>query len=112
TQFTIDTLTVILFVLVLYRLPPYLKFSNTKIRLRDGFVALVLGGFITLIALEVMGENSVRSASQFYGENSYLLAKGKNVVNVILVDFRGLDTLIEIIVLSIAAIGVFGLLKL
>ncbi len=112
TQFTIDTLTVILFVLVLYRLPPYLRFSDTKVRLRDGFVALVLGGFITLIALEVMGENSVRSASQFYGENSYLLAKGKNVVNVILVDFRGLDTLIEIIVLSIAAIGVFGLLKL
>jgi len=112
TQFTIDTLTVILFVLVLYRLPPYLRFSNTKVRLRDGFVSLVLGGFITLIALEVMRENSVRSASQFYGENSYLLAKGKNVVNVILVDFRGLDTLIEIIVLSIAAIGVFGLLKL
>ena len=112
TQFTIDTLTVILFVLVLYRLPPYLKFSNTPIRIRDGLVALVLGGFITLIALEVMDESPVRSAADFYAENSYLLAKGKNVVNVILVDFRGLDTFIEIIVLSIAAIGVFGLLKL
>lgn len=112
TQFTIDTLTVILFVLVLYRLPPYLQFSNTKIRLRDGFVAIVLGSFITLIVLEVMGETIVGAASRYYGENSYLLAKGKNVVNVILVDFRGLDTMIEIIVLSVAAIGVFGLLKL
>jgi multicomponent Na+:H+ antiporter subunit A len=40
------------------------------------------------------------------------LAKGKNVVNVILVDFRGIDTLIEITVLIVAAIGVYGLLKL
>ncbi|CEN40344.1 hypothetical protein CCAN12_780100 [Capnocytophaga canimorsus] len=50
--------------------------------------------------------------TNFYAENSYLLAHGKNIVNVILVDFRGADTLMEISVLSIAAIGVFGLLKL
>jgi multicomponent Na+:H+ antiporter subunit A len=47
----------------------------------------------------------------FYARNAYILAKGKNVVNVILVDFRGFDTLIETIVISIAAIGVYGLLK-
>jgi multicomponent Na+:H+ antiporter subunit A len=50
--------------------------------------------------------------ANYYAANAYLLAKGKNVVNVILVDFRGLDTLVEITVLSIAALGVFGLLKL
>ena len=40
-----------------------------------------------------------------------LLAKGHNVVNVILVDFRGFDTMVEITVLSVAAIGVYALLK-
>jgi multicomponent Na+:H+ antiporter subunit A len=40
------------------------------------------------------------------------LAHGKNIVNVILVDFRGTDTIIEISVLIVAALGVFGLLKL
>jgi multicomponent Na+:H+ antiporter subunit A len=49
---------------------------------------------------------------RFYAENAYVLAKGKNIVNVILVDFRGMDTMVEITVLAIAALGVFGLLKL
>lgn len=112
TQFTIDTLTVILFVLVLYRLPKYLKLSNTFVRVRDGSIALVFGAFITMVILEVKQMVPNKETSEFYTENAYVLAKGKNIVNVILVDFRGFDTLVEIIVLSIAAIGVFGLLKL
>ncbi|RBA28620.1 putative monovalent cation/H+ antiporter subunit A [Flavobacterium tibetense] len=112
TQFTIDTLTVILFVLVLYRLPKYLKLSENKKRIRDGFVALVFGGLITILSLEVIQEPMNNETGKFYAENAYLLAKGKNVVNVVLVDFRGIDTLVEITVLAIAAIGVFGLLKL
>ena len=48
----------------------------------------------------------------YFAENSVPLAKGRNIVNVILVDFRALDTLGEITVLAVAAIGVFGLLKL
>lgn len=112
TQFTIDTLTVILFVLVLYRLPKYLKLSNTRMRYRDGVIALSLGTMITLMVLEVMNETKDTAISEYYAENAYLLAKGKNIVNVILVDFRGFDTMVEVIVLSIAALGVFGLLKL
>lgn len=112
TQFTIDTLTVILFVLVLYRLPRYLNLSNTLNRWRDGIIALTFGTVITLLVLEVMMHRRTGVVGQYYADNSYLLAKGKNIVNVILVDFRGFDTLVEIIVLSIAAIGVFGLLKL
>ena len=50
--------------------------------------------------------------ADFFGQNSYLNAYGKNVVNVILVDFRALDTLGEITVLSAAALGVYALLKL
>jgi multicomponent Na+:H+ antiporter subunit A len=112
TQFTIDTLTVILFVLVLYRLPKYLLFSNTLARLRDGAMAISLGALITLLALEVLNEPHFRETGDYYAENAYVLAKGKNVVNVILVDFRGLDTLVEVSVLTAAAIGVFSLLKL
>ena len=112
TQFSIDTLTVILFVLVLYRLPKYLKLSNTRSRIRDMVLALIFGGLITTLALEVLSEPIHRETSEFYAENAYVLAKGKNVVNVILVDFRGIDTMVEITVLVIAAIGVLGLLRL
>ncbi|MBS9525195.1 putative monovalent cation/H+ antiporter subunit A [Litoribacter alkaliphilus] len=112
TQFSIDTLTVILFVLVLYNLPKYLKLSDTGSRVRDGMLALIFGGLISLLTLEVLNEPLEREISAYYAENAYTLAKGKNVVNVILVDFRGADTMVEIIVLSIAAIGVFSLLKL
>jgi multicomponent Na+:H+ antiporter subunit A len=112
TQFTIDTLTVILFVLVLYKLPKYLKYSDFKTRLRDGVVAFFFGGLITILSIEVLQVSHAGETKQFYADNSYVLAKGKNIVNVILVDFRGLDTLVEITVLVIAALGVFGLIKL
>lgn len=112
TQFAIDTLTVVLFVLVLYRLPKYLKYSNTGARIRDGFVALSFGGLITLLALAIIQEPINTEISQYYADNAYVLAKGKNIVNVILVDFRGIDTFGEITVITIAAIGVYGLLHL
>jgi len=112
TQFAIDTLTVILFVLVLYRLPKYLKLSDLRSRIRDGVLAISFGLLITLLALEVLSEPVNRETTKFYASNAYLMAKGKNVVNVILVDFRGIDTLVEISVLVVAAVGVFGLLKL
>ena len=114
TQFSIDTLTVILFVLVLYNLPPYLKLSNPLIRWRDIGVASLFGVLVTLVALEAIAETSKRSShvATYFNENAYTLARGKNIVNVILVDFRGADTLIETAVLAISAIGVFGLIKL
>jgi len=112
TQFAIDTLTVVLFVLVLYRLPKYLKYSNTGARIRDGIVALSFGGLITFLALAIIQEPINTEISQYYADNAYVLAKGKNIVNVILVDFRGIDTFGEITVITIAAIGVYGLLHL
>ena len=111
TQFAIDTLTVVLFVLVLFKLPAFLPFRNKKIIVRDGLISLGFGGLIMLITLQSLIYPASKEISRFYAENAYVLAKGKNVVNVILVDFRGFDTLIETIVLSIAALGVFGILK-
>jgi multicomponent Na+:H+ antiporter subunit A len=114
TQFTIDTLTVILFVFVLFHLPPFLRIHtrNNKVILRDTLVALSFGTILSLIAIKVLQVPTSKEISEFYGNYSYTLAKGKNVVNVILVDFRGFDTMFEIIVLSIAALGVYSLLKL
>lgn len=112
TQFSVDTLTVILFVLVLYRLPKYLKFSKNYLKVEHGVLSIIFGTIITFLILKVLSEPKNSEISDFYAQNSYLLAKGKNVVNVILVDFRGIDTLIEISVLIVASLGVFGLLKL
>jgi multicomponent Na+:H+ antiporter subunit A len=114
TQFTIDTLTVVLFVFVLFNLPSFLIVPNSnKLSVaRDAFVAISFGGILSLIAIKVLQVPTSIAISEFYGENAYLLAKGKNVVNVILVDFRGFDTMFEIVVLSIAALGVYSLIKL
>ena len=114
TQFTIDTLIVVLFVLVMFNLPPFIKFAdlNSKVILRDAVVSISFGLIMSLIALRVLQVPTSKEVSEFYGTFAYTLAKGKNVVNVILVDFRGMDTLFEIIVLGIAAIGVYSLIKL
>lgn len=111
TQFSIDTLTSVLFVLVLLKLPPYLKIKDRMARLRDSIISLSFGLLVAIIALQVLNEPTNKVVSRFYAENAYTLAKGKNVVNVILVDYRGYDTLVEITVLTIAAIGVYTMLK-
>jgi multicomponent Na+:H+ antiporter subunit A len=112
TQFAIETLTVILFVLVLYRLPRFESYSRKSSRVRDAVVAIFAGVMMTLLVLVVTSTPLVSRLSPYFSENSYLLAKGRNIVNVILVDFRGIDTLGEITVLAVAAIGVFALMKL
>lgn len=112
TQFTIDTLTVVLFMLVMFKLPNFAKYHTTNIVIRDAIISIAFGTLIAVITLQAMITPYEKKASQYYAENAYKLGKGKNVVNVILVDFRGFDTLIETIVLSIAAIGVYSMLKL
>ncbi|MEJ5960877.1 putative monovalent cation/H+ antiporter subunit A [Pedobacter immunditicola] len=113
TQFSIDTLTVVLFVFVLFNLPSFINFKGDKIaKIRDSFVAVAFGTILSLIAIKVLQVPTDIAISEFYGKFAYTLAKGKNVVNVILVDFRGIDTMFEIVVLSIAALGVYSLIKL
>ncbi len=112
TQFTIDTLTVVLFVLVLFKLPSFLNLANRRTVIRDAIVAVIFGVLLSMVALRVLHEPTTTNISDFYGDYAYVLAKGKNVVNVLLVDFRGFDTMFEIVVLSIAALGVYSLLKL
>ncbi|MEZ5198323.1 MAG: hydrogen gas-evolving membrane-bound hydrogenase subunit E [Bacteroidales bacterium] len=66
---------------------------------------------MTLIALRAIDIDFLDPISKYYIDNSMIKAFGKNVVNVILVDFRALDTMGEVIVLSVAAFGVSLLLQ-
>ena len=66
---------------------------------------------VTILALWVQGNKLFESISVYF-EDSYELAGGKNIVNTILGDFRAFDTMLEVVVLFIAGIGVFTLIKL
>ena len=112
TQFMTETLTVILFVLVFYHLPRFTRLSSAWVRWRDAAVASAFGMLMTVLVLAATALPLDSRLRDFYARNSWPLAHGRNVVNVILVDFRALDTLGEITVLGVAAIGVFALLKL
>lgn len=112
TQFMVETLTVILFVFVFYHLPRFSRTSSRAVRIRDAVVAGAFGLMMTLLTLVSAVIPLDPALARFYAANSYPVAHGRNIVNVILVDFRALDTLGEITVLGIAAIGVFALLKL
>lgn len=112
TQFLIETLTVVLFVLVLHKLPHFENLSGKTINLIYLFIALSFGAMMSYIVLLITSFPMQSEIKSFIVNNSYTLAHGRNMVNVILVDFRAMDTLGESIVLAIAATGIYSLLKL
>jgi multicomponent Na+:H+ antiporter subunit A len=112
TQFLIETLVVILFVLVFYLLPRFTLLSPPRARLRDGAVALLAGGMMSVLIMFATSVQLHPPISGYFAEHSVPGAHGHNIVNVILVDFRALDTLGEITVLAVAAMGVYALLRL
>ena len=112
TQILVETLTVVMFVLILQRLPKFSRLSSMKTKIRDLLLSIGFGAVMTIVALMAISVNLQRPVSEFFIGNSYHKAYGENVVNVILVDFRALDTLGEVTVLTIAALGVFALLNI
>lgn len=113
TQLVIETISVALFLLCFYHLPELKKREvRVSFKITNALISIGVGVIVTLIALSAHSNKLFESISQYYVENTYKEAAGKNMVNVILVDFRGLDTMFEITVLAIAAIGIFGLIKL
>jgi multicomponent Na+:H+ antiporter subunit A len=111
TQIIVETIIIAMFVMVLQKLPRFAKLSSSITKVRDIVVALIFGSVMTLIALRAIDIDFLDPISKYYIDNSMIKAFGKNVVNVILVDFRALDTMGEVIVLSIAAFGVSLLLQ-
>ena len=112
TQMLVETLTMVIFVLVVFKLPSFAKLSSKKSKIRDGVIALSVGGFMTGVSLQASTLNMKSPISDYFVENASSQAFGNNIVNVILVDFRALDTLGEITVLLIATLGIVALLKM
>jgi multicomponent Na+:H+ antiporter subunit A len=111
TQLLVEALTIVLLVLVLHRLPDIKPKASRWLRSRDVGVSIAMGAGVALLVLKATQVHMGERISTTLSEWSYPLAHGRNVVNVILVDFRALDTFGEIIVLAIAALGVVALLK-
>jgi multicomponent Na+:H+ antiporter subunit A len=112
TQVVVETLTTVVFVLVLRRLPERFERQSTSRRryLRLGVAALV-GVTVFLFAIVTGGSSTDRPLSEEVVARSVPDGDGRNVVNVILVDFRALDTLGEITVLAAASIGAVALTR-
>ncbi len=111
TQFLIESITVVLFVFAFYHLPRFDPLGPPGPRLIHAIVAIIVGMLMTGLVLSAVSVNLFPSISEYFFESSVSLAHGRNIVNVILVDFRGIDTLGEITVLAVAAAGVYAILK-
>lgn len=110
TQLSVEVVTVILLILALFFLPQKTpKESSPRRVVRDLSLASLIGGVIGTICYALM-TRPLDTISTFFTENSKTGGGGTNVVNVILVDFRGFDTLGEITVLGIAALGIYKLI--
>lgn len=110
TQITVDVVTTVLLLMSLSLLPQLTPYeSSSSRRWRDALIAIGGGIGIGWIAWLVMTRDH-NSISWFFNQQSIPLGGGTNVVNVILVDFRGFDTFGEITVLGIAAIGTLCLM--
>lgn len=111
TQISVETVTIMLLLLALHFMPQITpKESPLGLKIRDGFIALVAGGGVGAVAYAFLMRD-VDTISGFHLANSYEGGGGTNVVNVILVDFRGYDTYGEIIVLGIAGLVIYALMN-
>jgi multicomponent Na+:H+ antiporter subunit A len=112
TTVAIETLTTVLFVLVLRHLPVrFVRRASPQRRALRGVAAVTIGVSVFALALLAGGSRTAAPVSDTMVEQSLPEGHGRNVVNVILVDFRGLDTLGEITVLAAAAIGAVALAR-
>jgi multicomponent Na+:H+ antiporter subunit A len=113
TQVLVETMTIVVFLLVLRHLPERFEPAPgwTPRVLRVG-ISVAVGGLVALFAALVSGARSGPSSGIEFAARSLPEAGGRNIVNVILVDFRGFDTFGEITVLAVTALGVANLVKM
>jgi multicomponent Na+:H+ antiporter subunit A len=113
TQLMVETLTVIFVSLVLPRLPTLNREKRRPLtrRIMTAGLCAAVGLLVTSLLMGVVQPPLDRGLTAFYESNSYLAAHGRNIVNVILVDFRALDTLGEITVVVLAAWAGIALIR-
>ncbi|RRQ29489.1 Na+/H+ antiporter subunit A [Rhodococcus sp. Eu-32] len=110
TQFLVETLTLVVFVLVLRKLPAEVDDRGSAgSRLPRAALAIAVGVTVTVLGAFAMNARSAEPISLQLPDAAYYLGDGKNIVNVLLVDIRAWDTLGEISVLLVAATGVASL---
>ncbi|PWU68415.1 Na+/H+ antiporter subunit A [Gracilibacillus dipsosauri] len=113
TQLVVETITVALFLLCFYHLPNLTERIESKaVKSMNVLISLGFGVLMTVVAISAHNTKLFDTISEYFIETSHDLGGGDNVVNVILVDMRGLDTMFEIVVLGIAALAIYGLVKL
>jgi multicomponent K+:H+ antiporter subunit A len=106
TQLSVEVVTVVLLLLALHFLPQRIRnFSSPNRIIRDTSLAVLIGGVVGTITFALITRPHA-SISGYFIDNAKSLGGGTNIVNVILVDFRGFDTYGEISVLAIAALGI------
>ena len=111
TQISVEVVTIILMLLALFFMPDMTPKESSSLRvLRDVMIALSLGVLVSMLTLAILTRPYDVSLANYFIEQSLPGGGGTNVVNVILVDFRGFDTLGEIAVLAVAGVGIYGLL--
>ncbi len=111
TQISVETVTIMFLLLALHYMPKSSPVeSSLPRRLRDGAIAVSAGLGVGALAFAFMLRDTA-TISDYHLANSYEGGGGTNVVNVILVDFRGYDTYGEIIVLGIAGLTIFALME-
>jgi len=113
TQLMVETLFVVLIAAVLPKLPMFAGAAHPGRAgtLRDASIAVGAGVVVALVVFGVANTPTDLTVTHFYEAASLTKAYGRNIVNVILVDFRALDTLGEIVVVAAAAMAVIALLK-
>ena len=111
TQLSVEVVTIVLLLLALYFLPQTSPKEVSRLRIsRDVLISVMSGVGVTVMSMAVMTRDFA-PISEFFLANAVPGGGGTNVVNVILVDFRGTDTLGEIVVLALAGLGIYALLE-
>ncbi|KQT85977.1 cation:proton antiporter [Aurantimonas sp. Leaf443] len=113
TQFMIETLSVVILALTMTRLKLYpTDHRPFAQKLPDAALAAGVGAGFGLVLLSVVQRPFDPLLSDFFGRWSYEIAHGRNIVNVIIVDFRGLDTMGEIAVVMTTGLAILALMRL
>jgi multicomponent Na+:H+ antiporter subunit A len=111
TQLMVETLSVVILALVLARLPVFgTDWRGYPRFVRDALIAGAIGIAMATLLVSITSVPLDLTLSEFFSARSYTEAYGRNIVNVILVDFRALDTLGEIAVVAVAGVAVLCLL--
>jgi multicomponent Na+:H+ antiporter subunit A len=111
TQLLVETLVVVLVAVIMLRMPKLKHDAIAAGRWLDGVLAIAVGTVVTMTLFAVTADPLDRSVTAYFEEASVPDAYGRNIVNVILVDFRALDTFGEIAVVVVAAIGAYALIR-